>query len=66
MTNNGTEKISMRKLLPKCVLVKFCMFKMFAEKKVLWTKTKLTLMECQTVKCQTAAAGNKMLRPEEP
>lgn len=42
------------------------MFKMFAEKKVLWTKTKLTLMECQTVKCQTAAAGNKMLRPEEP
>lgn len=26
-TNNGTEKISMRKLFPKCVLVKFCMFK---------------------------------------
>lgn len=37
MTNNRTEKISMRKLLPKCVLVKFCMFKMFGDKKGLWT-----------------------------
>lgn len=36
MTNNGTEKISMMKLLPKRV-VKFCMFKVFEDKKALWT-----------------------------
>ena len=35
MTNNGTDKISMREILPKHVPVKFCMFKMFGDKKVL-------------------------------